>query len=687
MKLDRLSLTNFRPFYGDQELIFDHSNTRNVYIVFGANGVGKTTLLNAMTWVLYKELSYDFEQPNRLVNNRAWRECNEGSTVDAVVELEFTHGSTRYIIKRIHQVRKEGDEQITMIDGEPSLHIINENGGFVKSENPSNIVDQILPKRLHPFFFFNGERIERLAQDDADQEIEAAVKMVLGLEVFDRGRKHLEGAIQELQKEQAKVGSIETKEIVEKLGELDSRKERLEEELSNLHSERVALDKNISEIGDRVRLIGEARELQKQRDLFEQELEGSRKRDKELREMLRNILVKKSYVVFLSDLSDQVVALIEGLRVKGEIPAPIKRQFVEDLLEEGLCICETRLVKGEIPYLNVEQWLARGGDGDVEDAIVKLNAEIDQHSISRPDILTEIADINKQLFDNSRFRKRLEEKLDDVGEKLKKFPLEEVSKLEEKRNDYLKQTHENARLQGSKSVELKSTKENIKNKQIELERVKEENAKALIAQQRVITAKEARDFFATVHTLRSHDVRVELDDLIRKVYSKIDFKGYQPLLNDNFLLELRNPSEENALVAKSTGENQILSLSFVGALAKLARKPKEDIFDRKFGGLIKFEGGDYPVVIDAAFGQLEIEYQRAVASALPSLANQVIVFVSKAQGMGAVLEELAPFSAGISIIHYRTTEENEECIELRGEEFPYISRSIDGSGWASIDRT
>ena len=124
MKLERLSLTNFRPFYGAQELIFDHTSTKNVHIVFGANGAGKTTLLNAMTWVLYQELSGDFEQPGRLINDRAWEECKDGSTVDAMVELEFLHGSTRYIVKRVHRVRKEGEKQTVMIEGKSSLHVI-----------------------------------------------------------------------------------------------------------------------------------------------------------------------------------------------------------------------------------------------------------------------------------------------------------------------------------------------------------------------------------------------------------------------------------------------------------------------------------------------------------------------------------------------------------------------------------
>ena len=481
---------------------------------------------------------------------------------------------------------------------------------------------------------------------------------------------------------------MESQRIVKELESLDSEREQLEEEISNLQNESIALDKEHEEIKKRLRELEETREKQNERERIEGKLEDSVEREKELREVLRNIITRKSYFCFLSNLSEHVIALIEDRRVKGEIPAPIKKQFVKDLLKGGLCICETRLVKGEAPYVNVEGWLYKGGDSYVEDAIARLSAELDYYYTNRSDVLVEIADINKKLADNGEARRKLVEHLDKLDTEIKDIPLDKVSKLENKRDDVINRLRIMDRELGSKSNERKSIEEIIKDKQKELDRVEEENTKAVIAQQRVITAKKARDFFDEVHSLRSHDVRVELDNLIRKVFSKIDYKGYRPVLNSKFLLELRNPNRRNDLVAKSTGENQILSLSFVGALAKLARKPKEDIFDQKFGALIRFEGGNYPVVIDAAFGQLGKKYRRRVARALPSLANQVIVFVTKSQGMGSVLEELQPYSAGISVLHYRTTKEDEEeeRIKIKDEEVPFVSSSTDGNEWASIDR-
>ena len=51
----------------------------------------------------------------------------------------------------------------------------------------------MLPPRLHPFFFFNGERIERLARADAYEQIEDGVRTLLDIEIFDRAIGHLDG--------------------------------------------------------------------------------------------------------------------------------------------------------------------------------------------------------------------------------------------------------------------------------------------------------------------------------------------------------------------------------------------------------------------------------------------------------------------------------------------------------------
>ena len=69
MKLTAIKLCNFRSFYGKTpELILAGGEEKNTTIIYGNNGTGKTSLLNAFTWVLYEKFSAAFASAEQLVN-------------------------------------------------------------------------------------------------------------------------------------------------------------------------------------------------------------------------------------------------------------------------------------------------------------------------------------------------------------------------------------------------------------------------------------------------------------------------------------------------------------------------------------------------------------------------------------------------------------------------------------------
>ena len=58
------------------------------------------------------------------------------------------------------------------------------------------------------------------------------------------------------------------------------------------------------------------------------------------------------------------------------------------------------------------------------------------------------------------------------------------------------------------------------------------------------------------------------------------------------------------------------------------------------GLMSDFSGGDYPIVMDSPFGNLDPTHKENVAKGIPALASQVIVIVSDAQWNGIVAESM-----------------------------------------------
>lgn len=69
---------------------------QNVTIIYAENGVGKTTLLNALLWCFYGETTKRFEKKEDIVNHDA----RKAGRITASVEVFFSHNGAEYVAKR-----------------------------------------------------------------------------------------------------------------------------------------------------------------------------------------------------------------------------------------------------------------------------------------------------------------------------------------------------------------------------------------------------------------------------------------------------------------------------------------------------------------------------------------------------------------------------------------------------------
>jgi len=694
MKLKSLKLDNFRQFHGKQEPIyFSDDPDKNVTIIFGANGSGKSTILNAFTWTLYNQTSASFENPENIISEQAIIEAGNGQIINARVTIEFEHNGKNYITSRTRTEKKVGklDQTEILEEGLPKLMIIGSDGQAEESNNPEDHIEQVLPNRLHKFFFFDGERIEQLAKDSAYEEVEHAIKNILGLQILDRSIHHLSGRIKKiLDNRLSSVGTEEIQSIIGEIQTLENQKEEEERKLKTEQKNISAINENLNVVKARLRSLEETKDVQEKLDTKEEELQAVKDQILNKNRELKNELSRNGYAAFVGPLVKKGYDILEEKREKKELPSGIKKQFVEDLLESNTCICGTKLrnENGEKTehYEEVEKWLHKAGSSDIEQHAISIGVQLNGLLERKEKLYESIRSLQKQKSKMEENKKIIEEQRSELIAHLDDKDSEEVQDLVNRRKDLEKKLDETRESIGAIKQRISSIKKELEEKEDKKKKADAANEQANIIKEKMNIREEALCFFEKVYSLMSDEVRKELDKRVRQVHDTISYKDFWTEITEDFRLVLRKGlgEEVERSVAKSTGESQITSLSFIGSIADYARNFSKE---KGINKLLGFEGGIYPIIMDSPFGILDDNYRKSVAEGIPKLAEQVVIIVSKSQGKGIVLENLRSRIDKGYLLSFHTTKGEKsfkEDFSFSGKSFPYIKNTSDDFEKAEI---
>jgi DNA sulfur modification protein DndD len=679
MRLLSLRLYNFRQFYGPSPEIRFGVGEKNVTVIHGSNGAGKTALLNAFTWVLFGQFSKGFQFPEQLVNKRAIREAAPGSTVEAWVELLFEDDGRKYLVKRSTEVVKTSNDSdwATRNNRPPTLQWAAQDGSWKNEDKVSDIIGRILPPDLHTYFFFDGERIERIVQPTREEqtEIAKATKKLHGIEILERAENHLNAVRKDLEKELQQIGDPETVRLIERKSEVEENINNLKKKQEELHRE-VDNHTNIKhELENKLRELEEVRADQLRRDQLNQEKEARQESMKQNRESMASIISSHGYAFFLSKSTNEFRTLIDQLRNRGELPAGIKRQFVADLLNKGTCICDRTLDGNQDAKARaaVEDWMRRGGLAEVEEKAIRMGGEVTKIEQMLPETWDRIKHIqDKDLLDRKELS-RVENELDEIKQRLEGSPREEISglqrRLAESERVIAETSHELVRI----DVEIKHLNDDVNELENAILKHQAYEERQRIAQRRVDAALDAKKRVARIRELFEAEFRRELLKKIRTLFHSISYTPYIPDMTEAYSLRLLESAGGTPMpVAASQGESQILSLAFIGSVIEQARE-----YRRKKDRLPGPDSSNFPLVMDSPFGSLDPIYRHQIAEHLPRLADQIIVLVTRTQWRGEVEQSFASRMGHSYVLTYYSPRDDiqVDSIELNGSTYDLIKRS------------
>ncbi|MEA5577574.1 AAA family ATPase [Anabaena sp. UHCC 0451] len=683
MKLTSIKLCNFRSFYGQTpEIVIASGDFRNTTIIHGNNGAGKTSLLNAFTWVLYEKFTAAFAATEQLVNKRAISEVEENQAVECWVEVGWEHEGIRYRAKRTCRVYKNSTT-LEATKTKLTIQYANEEGkwGF-PIEPAEEIINNILPASLHQYFFFDGERIEEIVRSDKKTEIAEATETFLGVKVIDLAIRHLKEAKKTLDNDLAAIGDAETKQLLKEQNKLEQEIERITKRQAEIKQELENQQTFKKDVSNRLIELTAVKELQERRQNLETQKRTHQEELKKTKDALRKIISKQAYTVLLGETNQNFREIITDLKQRGELKSGISKEFVADLIQSGRCICGADLKEGGNGHFHVKSLLKKTGSSSVEETAIRMGAQIDdidkQANLFWENVDREQARIS-QLKESLA---QIERELDNIQEILRKDPNEDISGLQKRLDDIEAKIDDLNREQGANQQEVSHIKADIDVLVKQISKQKQNEEKQVLAQRRMNAAQDAIERLIDVKNRQENQFRLQLEKRVQEIFSEISVTPYIPKITEKYELTLvENTTGIEAPVAASTGENQILSLSFIASIIDKVREWSEK---RKM--MMVPDSSTFPIVMDSPFGSLDANSRRHIAQTIPKLANQLVVLVTKTQWRVEVEEEIINRIGKEYVLTYYSSKPDceQDFIDVGGEKYALVRQSPNGFEYTEI---
>lgn len=183
MIIDALVMDNFGLFRGKHEIVLTPPSAKKpVVLIGGMNGRGKTTILDAIQLALYGKRA-QCSNRGSLGYKEYLKRCvhrGEGSgAVEIHINTRIEGNESLLTVRRSWTAAAStGDSLSVTRDGKRDARL---------EESWDEYVEQFVPAGIAPLFFFDGEKIEQLADPASSQEnLATAINSLLGLDLIER---------------------------------------------------------------------------------------------------------------------------------------------------------------------------------------------------------------------------------------------------------------------------------------------------------------------------------------------------------------------------------------------------------------------------------------------------------------------------------------------------------------------
>ncbi len=414
MLLTKITLNDVGVYRGRNE--FDFKTTdKPIILCGGTNGAGKTTLFESIMLCLYGQNSFEKKisqkQYHQIISRSFHRYLGTRKSAEeasVIIEFQFAHEGKilEYQVMRMWQ-NNDGkiDETLSIKKKSPS------DTEFIKLDSVEEsewqvFIDQLIPRGIAKLFFFDGEKIQSIAEGGGeDTHIRSSFDVLLGLDLVkqlsnDIGLTLLRNSEGETKKilDEINLQTKEKEESENKLGRIMDKMAELKNQILDLQKKSLFQEENFKKIGGQFATKREQLATDKVRQ--EAKLENI---EKEIRELCSTILPFNLVPKQLEEIKNEIKS--DQQKIQGS--------FEKDILEKNFQELSTQIKSKEfLPTL----------DGIVKQNLTK---QIDELLQNKLDAILKVPETTYNLSNNDM--KQTIQLIDDVNQSAEK-KIEDLAK-------------------------------------------------------------------------------------------------------------------------------------------------------------------------------------------------------------------------------------------------------------------
>lgn len=653
MYFTKVELHNFGIYKGTHEMcLTDQIGNRNITLVGGLNGRGKTTFHDSILIALYgKQAMKYIQEKARSYDKLLLDHINKHATDDKtyVAVSLCLDDETSLCVKRIWTAKGKKAEQQTIVEKDG---VIDKYLG----ESWSYYIEEILPFGIARFFFFNNEKITQLADDTSFEQIKSSIKSAIGISTIEKAINHTDEVIR--RKKNALVAfehseeNISYQEVEKQIADIDARlaeatklANKLERECETLAATLEAKEKEFWSSGG---------DLSRHRDIIKLEMQrinaDVRRIENEILQMAvdastplfmcRN-LVKQSYDNECSSQQSEAKFHTDRIIVN------LHDQILERLLECGLSSSDLRIVQDIINDVLVSH-IPESATKETMKNLSATSMMLYQHLITEvfQNITQRIDTLINHVDAQESELMSLDAHLGVADEKALAMQLYDVLKSTEAKKaladaDYQRQLNSIESMNHQRDTLVAKRIQLIKTI-VEKEYANDDNAR--IVKYAAMSIEVLREFKVRLQREKVSKLSSTATNCFRELVEKDSLVSEIKIDSSTLDVTILDPDGNELLKSQlSAGEQQMFAVAIVWALALTS-------------------GYKAPVIIDTPMARLDSSHRaNFVTKYLPAASSQVMVLSTDEEVYGRYLDLIRDNVADYYTLLYR---EEEQCTSI-----------------------